>query len=131
MPQIANLSLQNNAATAVVGTVLVPSAGDSVPAQWRVESSKPPFARTQISMMARYNTKRTARHVDVKITFPYTTIDRNTAQDVLVASMLFTGTLVVPTNVPSSASDDLVAYIKTFFADATVTASLQSQFAPT
>lgn len=131
MPSIANLALQNNAASPVVGTVLVPSAGDTVPAQWRVETVKPPFTRTLISMMTRYNTKRTARHVDVKITCPYTAVDTTTSQDVLVANMLFTGTLVVPTNVPSSASDDLVAYIKTFFADATVVASLKSQFAPT
>lgn len=131
MPSIANLALQNNLGGAVTGTVLVPSAGDTVPAQWRVESAKPPFARTLISMMTRYNTKRTARHVDVKITFPHTATDTTTSQDVLVASMLFTGTLVVPTNVPSNASDDLVAYIKTFFADATVIASLKSQFAPT
>lgn len=131
MPSIANLALQNNAAVAVVGTALVPSAGDSVAAQWRVETSKPPFARTHISMMSRFNTKRTARHIDVKISMPVTATDTTTSQEVLIATPLFTGTLILPTNAPSSATDDLVAFTKTFFADPGVILALKAGYAPT
>lgn len=131
MPSIANLSLLNNAAVAVVGTALVPSAGDSVAAQWRVETVKPPFARTAISMMSRFNTKRTARHLDVKISMPITATDTTTSQEVLIATALFSGTLILPTNAPSTATDDLVAYVKSFFADAGVIQALKAGYAPT
>lgn len=131
MPSIANLSLQNNAAVAVVGTALVPSAGDTVAAQWRVETTKPPFARTGISMMSRFNTKRTARHIDVKISMPITTTNTTTSLEELVATALFSGTLILPTNAPSTATDDLVAYVKTFFADAGVVLALKAGYAPT
>lgn len=131
MPAIANLSLQNNAAAAVTGTALVPSSGDTSPARWRIESADPPFARTELQMVSRFNQKRTARHLDVKITMPYTATDSTTAQKVLIATVLFSGTVVLPTNVPSSAVDDFVAYVKTFFADAGVVACLKAGYAPT
>lgn len=131
MPAIANLALQNNAAAAVTATAIVPSSGDTSPARWRIENTDPPFARTEIQMQSRFNTKRTARHVDIKISAPYTATDANTAQKVLVATALFQGTLILPTNIPTSFSDDVVAYLKTCLADATVLASLKAGYAPT
>lgn len=131
MPQIQNLSLKDRTAGAIVGLALVPSAGDQSPARWRVESAKPPFARATVEMQSRFNQKRTARYVDVKITFPYTVTDSATSQEVPVATGLFTGQLILPMTMASASSDDLVAYVSSFFADAGVISSLKAGYAPT
>lgn len=131
MPSIANIALQNAAAAAVTATALVPSAGDKVAAQWRVENTKPPFARTTISMVSRFNAKRTARHIDIKITKPMSYTDSVTSQEVVTGSMLFTGTLIVPTSAQTTDSDDMVAYVRTCLADSGVVACLKAGYSPT
>lgn len=131
MPAIANLALQNNAAAAVVGTALVPSSGDTSPAVWRVETAKPPFARPILQMSSKWNTKRTARHVDVKISVPYTVNNTATLQEEPVANLLYVASYTFPSNVPTSVSDDFIAYCKTFGTDAGVNACLKAAYAPT
>ena len=131
MPAIANLSLQNNAATAVTGTALSPSAGEGVPAIWRVETTKPPFARPLIQLSARKNQKGDVRVVDVKVTVPYSVNNTSTGLEQLVSKITFAGSFIVPQDIPTSVSDDAVAYIKTFFADTGVISALKAQIAPT
>lgn len=131
MPSMANLSLQNNAAAAVTGTAISPSAGDSVDAIWRIENTNPPMTRTTITMKARPNRDRTVRTVEVKIVAPRTYTDGNTGLVMTDSRATFVGSFVVPQGIDSSRIDDTVAYIKTFFADATVIACLKSQTAPT
>ena len=130
MPTMANLALKNNAAAAVVGTALSPSAGDNVAAQWRIETAKPPFARAKLWLSARFNQKQDARRVSLKVEVPYTVTNSTTSLEEAVSKILFTGELVVGTNVPTSVSDDAVAYISSFIADPGVIAALKAQIAP-
>lgn len=131
MPSMANLSLQNNAAAAVTGTVITPSAGDTVAAIWRIETGSPPNCRTVLTLSAKANKDKTVRTVEVKITQPRTYTDANTGLVLTDSRASFVGSFIVPQNIESSRIDDMVAYVKTFFADATVVAALKAQVAPT
>jgi hypothetical protein len=131
MPAIANLSLTNNAAVATTGVALQPSAGEGVPAIWRIETTKPPFARPTITMSARANKVKTVRRVDVKLTVPYTVSNSTTTLEEKVAEVTYIISQIVPQNVPTSLVDDSVAYCRTLLADAGVIAALKSQMAPT
>lgn len=131
MPSIANLSLQDNAAAAVTATALVASSGDNSPARWRIENTDPPFARTEIQMASRFNTKRTARHVDWKISAPHTVTDTTTGQKVLVGTIVGSGSVIIPLNVSTAFTDDFVAYMRTFFASSLTIACFKAGYAPT
>lgn len=131
MASMANLALKNAAGGAVVGTVLTPSAGDTVPAQWRVETVAPPFARPTLNMVSRSNAKRDVRRVSGKIMMPYAVLNSTTTLYEGVSQPAFSFEMVVGTNVPSTLSDELVAFITSYFADPLIVASLKSQISPT
>lgn len=130
MPSMANLSLTNAAAAAVTATVLTPSAGDTVPARWRIENSNPPAFRPTLSLVAKKsggdgNVRRVA--VDIAIPNP------QTVSGVLanVGTVRFKGDLIVDQEIPTSVVDDAVAYLSSFFASVLIKEALKSQIAPT
>lgn len=131
MPTMADLSLQNNAAATVTFTAITPSAGDSVAAQWRLENTDPPNCRATLTLVARPNKLKTVRTVDIRLDKPRRYTDVNTGLAVTDSKAFFTASLVVPQHIASSDIDDLVAYVKTAFSNATVIAALKAQVAPT
>lgn len=136
MPNMANLSLKNSAGTTVTAVALSPSAGDAVPARWRVENAiLAPFLRPTVEMTSRYSkfssgrSNRAVRRVDIKITVPhYKDSAGNMVPD---GQTLFDAQLVVPQTVAPTLTDEAVALITSAFADALVAASLKSQISPT
>lgn len=137
MPSMANLSLKNNAGTTVTAVALSPSAGDSVPARWRVENAVlAPSMRAVVEMSSRYSkfssgrVNRAVRRVDIKITVPHHKID-GAGNYVADGQTLFDAQLVVPQVVSPTLTDEAVALIASAFSDALVAASLKSQISPT
>lgn len=72
MPQIANITVKkNDGTTDVVYTGVVPSAGEKSPAIWRNQTVGTASAhQPQVSMTSRFNGARTARRIDVALTYP-------------------------------------------------------------
>lgn len=132
MPQIDNIPVViGNTSTQF--TALMPSAGDNTPAIWRYDGSEnyPPFARPTARVTARDNVKRTARHVDLKVEWPWAVTDTTTGQTSVVAKSLFTGAFVLPTNIPVDIVGNLVEFAMQFAASELIKSSLKSGYAPT
>jgi len=81
-------------------------------------------------MVARSNAKKDVRRLSGTIKLPYTVTDSTMGVETPLSLPSFSFEMVVGTNVPSSVSDDLVAYAASYFQDATVQASLKSMIAP-
>lgn len=137
MPSMANLSLKNNAGTTVTAVALSPSAGDSVPARWRVETALlAPSMRPIVEMTSRYSkfssgrVNRAVRRVDIKITVPHYKVDA-AGNNIADGQTLFDAQLVVPQSVAPTLTDEAVALIVSAFGDSLVASSLKSQISPT
>lgn len=109
---------------------MTPSAGDGSSAQWRIETSKPPFARPLFWLTTRPNVKKDARRASIKIEVPYTVQNTTTTLEEPVAKILATVELVVSGEIPTPIVNDAVAYISSMLADANVILALKSQIAP-
>lgn len=72
MPQMDNVTVKAaNGTTDVVYTALTPSAGDSIPAKWRVETASTIVAnRPTQSMLAQDTTRKDARKVILRGKYP-------------------------------------------------------------
>lgn len=131
MPAMGNLALKNNAGTAVVGTALTPSAGDTVPAKWRIESAVAPAFRPILSLSTRDSGDGKSRRAVIKLSMPFTATNSTLGLPVVVDRELFSADIVVGNQIPSTSSDDFVAYVSSFLADPLVVASLKAMIAPT
>jgi len=137
MPNMANLSLKNNAGTAVTATQLSASAGDGVPARWRVELNMvPPAFRPLVEVTSRYSkfgsgkANKNVRRVDLKVIVPHYKLstEGNYTAD---GQSLFEAHAVIPQTVLSSATDDAVTYFMSTFADTLMVSVFKTQISPT
>lgn len=128
MAAIANLALKDQTAADVVGTALTGAPGDGQPAVWRVENSKPIGLRPTLKMSFRDNPARTARAARLTMSFPYTVTVNGV--ETVVADTPSSISMVLPTNVPQTHIDDMVAYLASFLNDPGVVASLRATYAP-
>lgn len=136
MPNMANLSLKNNAGTAVTATQLSASAGDGVPARWRVElNTLPPALRPLVEVTSRYSkfgsgkANKNVRRIDLKVIVPhYKVLTDGYAAD---GQSLFEAHAVIPQTVLSSSTDDAVAYFLSTFADTLMASVFKTQISPT
>lgn len=133
MASMANISLvdpYNNIPT-VNAVALSPSAGDSVPARWRIETSLAPIFRPKLTLVARPNAKGDVRRVLGKIEVPYVEIGSTSPLPFLVSAPFFNFELVVPQITSSNSVYSIVAYAQAFLSSAVVRESLIYQLAPT
>ncbi|DAD50709.1 TPA_asm: coat protein [ssRNA phage SRR6960799_24] len=136
MPNMANLSLKNNAGTTVTATQLSASAGDGVPARWRVElNTVPPAYRPLVEVTSRYSkfgsgkANKNVRRVDLKIVVPHYKVDAGKYSP--DGQSLFEAHAVIPQTVLSSDTDDAVAYFMSVFADTLMASVFKTQISPT
>lgn len=80
MPSMANITVKKaDGTTDIVYTALSPSAGDKVPAQWRVESIGTVAGNRPVyTVTSRYTADKKARIVEGKLTYPETFTDTTT-----------------------------------------------------
>lgn len=130
MPSMADLSLLNNAAAAVTATALSPSAGDTVPARWRIENANAPAFRPVLLVSSKKSGgDGNVRRVSVDIAVPNPQMVAGVLTN--VGTIRFMGEFVVAQDIPTSVVDDTVAYIASFFNTALIKSTLKSQISPT
>lgn len=133
MASMASISLVDPAAMVptVLAAALAPSAGDSVPAQWRIETAHPPVFRPKIMLVSRPNAKKDVRRVSAKIEVPYVVVGTASPLPILVSTPFLTFELVVPQITDNGTIDNLVAYAQSFIGSSLVREVLRTQIAPT
>lgn len=133
MASMASISLVDPAALVptVLAAALSPSAGDSVPAQWRIETAHPPAYRPKIQLVTRSNAKKDVRRVSAKIEVPYVVVGTASPLPVMVSTPFLTFELVVPQITDTLTVDNLVAYAQSFIGSSLVRETLRTQISPT
>lgn len=134
MPQLADLSVTNDAGTAQTFTGLVPAGADRSPARWRMDtglSAVPMAVRPTLEMLSRWNGRRDARHLEEKLVLPYYVTDGYGVSSIL-ANCLYTATWTIPTNVPDTKVADLVKYVYDIhLKTASIGLAVKAGYAPT
>lgn len=114
MSNIVDVSVWNAASTHISFVAQQGSAGDKTPARWTIPAAVPNIALTTAQMSSQWNGNRTARHVNLDFVVPYVITNTTTGvispQSRAECHIKF----VLPTNVPQSVIDDMVAYACTF-----------------
>lgn len=134
MPNIADLSVTNDAGTAQTFTGLVGAGSDRSPARWRMDtglSGVPVAVRPVLEVFSRWNGRRDARHLEEKLVLPYYVTDGYGVSTIL-ANCLYTASWTLPTNVPDSKVADLVKYVYDIhLKTGNLGASVKTGYAPT
>lgn len=114
MPTMADVTIKNQAGSDVTAVAVVASGGDRSPARWVVASAVPSGMRPSFEMTSRWNTARTARHVETKINCP--SVYTNTTTGLIEArgSILVVMSCITPQNVTQADIDASVAYATSF-----------------
>jgi len=134
MPNISNITVTAGGTSRTL-QALVPSSGDNVAAQWRDTSGSAGTGvsqRVQVSCTSKWNTKRTARKIDIRFIIPVAVLETTTSNiAVTKAVALANVSIVLPTTVPTNETDKLAQYIAGFLSNSDIQAVIQSGFAPT
>lgn len=133
MATMADITVKKaDGTTNIVWTALTPSAGDSVPAQWRSETvSTQVNGKPTASLMSRYNKERSVRRVETQLRYPQSYTDSTTGLIAIVNTVPVTISAAIPTGVPDTVVAEAVAQAANLFASTLFQTSFKSGFAPT
>lgn len=131
MPQMANVTVKAaNGTTDVVYTALTPSAGDSIPAKWRVETASTVVAnRPMQSMLSTDTTNRGARKVVLRGKYPVERTISGAVVQVGIIPLELSG--VFGLQFTQAEIDEAVMQHINFCAAALIRDSFKSGYAPT
>nr|QDH89291.1 MAG: hypothetical protein H3RhizoL13507e1361_000002 [Leviviridae sp.] len=132
MPSLANITVKkNDGTTDIVWSGVAASAGDKSPALWRsLTVGAAPAFQPAMKMTSRDNGTKSARRVDVEVTYPYTTTGTD-GKTYLAEKAIFTGSFVAPQAMPAADYDEAVAQAMNLMASTLVKQSFQAGFSPT
>jgi len=121
MGKMTIIGVKDGANNDVFFDPLSASAGDKVPALWRLnnDASLPTGMRATIKLSTQDNGPKTARRLIMEATYPIVSTSPSTGQKVVVANVPARLEILLPSNVPS----DVVVNAATLFSN--VAASLQ------
>lgn len=134
MPNMADIVVKDASAANVTLTSLSASAGDKVPARWRLALSDPaiPFGlRPVFEAVSSDNGPKTARRVVMSGQWPVTYTDTSTAQKGLVAKVPFRAEFTLPTNVSAAEVAQAITVQTNFMASTLMQSVLSTGYAPT
>lgn len=132
MPSIANITVKkNDGTTDIVWAQVAASAGDKSPALWRSTTvgSAPAF-QPAMRMTSRDNGTKSARRVDVEITYPYTTVGTD-GKTYMAEKAIFTGSFLMPAAMPTVDFNEAVSQGMNLMAATLIKDSFKAGFAPT
>jgi hypothetical protein len=132
MPSLANITVKkNDGTTDIIWSGVAASAGDKSPALWRSATvgSAPAF-QPAMKMTSRDNGTKSARRVDVEVTYPYTTVGSD-GKTYMAEKAIFTGSFLVPLGMPSADFNEAVSQGMNLMASTLVKDSFKAGFAPT
>lgn len=131
MPQMANVTVKAaNGTTDVVYTALTPSAGDAIPAKWRVETASTVVANRPVqSLLAQDTAKKDARKVILRGKYPVERIINGAVVQVGVIPLEFSG--VIGMQFTQAEIDEAVMQHTNFCAHSLIRDSFKSGYGPT
>lgn len=131
MANIANITVKkNDGTTDIVYTALVPSAGDSVPAQWRSDTvSTIPAHRPTFKMLTQNNSKRNARVERLSFAYPVFISENGIEKKIGVIPMELNAT--IGTNFDQSVVNEAVSQFGNLVISALIRGSMKDGYAPT
>ena len=132
MPNMVDVTVRKaDGTTDIVYKSLSPSAGDTTPAQWRVESiGSIPANRPILQCSSKYTADRKARIVTVKLVYPETYTDSTTG---LVMTRLRTSdsyTRIFPLDAGDTVNQESAAQFANLLKSNLMQSVLTSGFAP-
>lgn len=130
MPSMANITVKNAANADVVYVAAVPSAGDKNPATWRANALSALIAlRPTFSVATRDNQRQNGRVLDASFRFPIW--DTVNGVPTLLATVPFSLTGTLPTNVDSDDVADAFTQLGNLIASALIRSVALEGYAPT
>lgn len=84
------------------------AGGDGSVALWRLAGTTPVFTLPSVTMMARANKARNARHLEIRGIVPWARQSIDTGIHTLVSRATFFTTIVLPDNAPNWVHKDIV-----------------------
>lgn len=132
MPSIANITVKkNDGTTDIVWSAVAASAGDRSPAIWRsLTVGSAPAYQPVMKMTSRDNGTKSARRVDVEVTYPYTTVGSD-GKTYLAEKAIFTGSWLCPQGMPIADFNEAVSQGMNLVATTLAKDSFKAGFAPT
>lgn len=136
MPSMASVTVKkSDGTTDIVFDALSASAGDGVPAVWRQDTGNtaalPVGLRSKLALMSKSNGPKTARQVEMNISFPYAVQDSTTtlyqAKDQVVWKVFVT----LPEGIPATWLKEASYQGANLIASALVKSVLETGYAPT
>jgi len=130
MPNMANITVKAaNGTTDVIYTALTPAAGDRTPARWaNVSANTRANLRPTVEMTSRFNSARSARHVDFVLKF--LEVANVGGVDQVVGTALLSATCVVPLQVTDATISEAVAQFGNLLKSTLVQDSVKAGYAP-
>lgn len=99
MPQMANITVKDEANVDVVFSSLTPSSGDTTQAQWRAAAlATTPMYAPALTTRTQYNGAKNGRSFSLNAIFPVTQVDGGV--ETVVAKQPFQLTTTIPLNIP-------------------------------
>lgn len=130
MPSMANITVKNAANADVVYVAAVPSAGDKIPAMWRANALSSQIAlRPTFSVATRDNQRQNGRVLDASFRFPIWVPVNGVPT--LLATVPFSLTGTLPTNVDSAPVADAFTHLGNLIASELIRMVASEGYAPT
>lgn len=130
MPTMANISVLNKAAAAVIYAAATPSAGDRSPAVWRLVAASAIIGnRPKFQLLTRDNSRGNGRVFQASFSFPV--LQTIAGVETVIAKVPLTVEGTLPTNVDSSAVEDAFIQFGNLLVSSLVRASAAEGYSPT
>lgn len=131
MPQMADITVKKaDGTTNVVYVALTPSAGDKVPARWRLNAVSPiPNHRPTVEIVARDNGTKDGRRLVMSGKYPVIATESGT--EVLKAIVPVEISMLIPQNVDAVQATEAVHQFGNLFVSALMRSSFVDGYSPT
>lgn len=112
MPQAANITVKNGAATPVdkVFELLTPAASDGSSALWALKEGANSKTFNTVEASSRKNASRDAQKLAMTYVFPSTYVDAASTLTLVKDRAVVNITVTIPDDFPEAKKDDLVAF---------------------
>lgn len=130
MPQMAAITVKNQANTDVVYNAAVPSSGDKSPAKWTQNAASGIFGhRPTFTLSTSSNGNNNARKIEATLRFPV--VEDRAGVPTIVANVPLTMSGALPTNVSAASVQEAFVQFGNLLCSALVRSSASEAFAPT
>jgi hypothetical protein len=129
---MANITVKNAANADVLWTAVTPSAGDRSPAVWRSNTASDMLAyRPQFSLVLKENGRKNGRIFSAEFKWPISGTNSETGSPYLYATIPFTVSGTLPTNVDVDVLNDVFVQFGNLMVSTLIRSSAQDGYAPT